>query len=339
MSDVTIYDIAREAGVSPATVSRVLTSNAPVAESKRRRIERVIQKYNYRPSAIARSLSTSARVLGLMTADIRNPYYASLAVECEKAANKRGYTVLLCNNLYEDELEDAHLEKFYDQRVGAIIQLGRRTDDLVSDPAYTEHVKRISRTIPFITSGKLDGLDCFSVNINHAMSMRLVIEYLVSLGHREIALIGGEERVQSTWEKRRQYVSLLEVHGLPIRETFMQEGNYDDAAGYAGMERILQSGPRPSAVIAINDTFALGVLSAARDHGLAVPADLSVAGCDNTFLATLIRPNLTSVDYHYAEYGEKIVETAVQAAEKKEPPRIQLIDPVLVIRESCGKPG
>jgi DNA-binding LacI/PurR family transcriptional regulator len=335
---LTIYDIATEAGVSPATVSRVLTNNARVSDEKRRVIERLIQKYQFKPNAIARGLSTSTRVLGLLVADIRNPYYAALAVECEKAANERGYTVLLSNMLYDHALEDEHLEKFCSQRVEAIIQIGRHTDDLVSDPAYVRHVRRITRTIPFITSGKLDGLKCFSVRINHAESMKMVMAYLVSLGHRKIALVGGEQRVQSTCEKRLQYRSLLEHYGLPVREDFMLEGNYDVTAGYAGMERLLKIDGRPTAVIAINDECALGAILAVQDRGLSVPGDISIVGYDNTFLTTLVRPTLTSVDYNYPHYGKTIIDIAVQAAQKKEPPREVLIDPVLIERESCAPP-
>jgi DNA-binding LacI/PurR family transcriptional regulator len=155
--EVTIYDIAQEAGVSPATVSRVLTNSARVSESKRLRVEEVIRKHDFRPNAVARSLSTSTRLLGLMTADIRNPFYAALAVECEKAATEKGYTVLLCNMLNDKDVEVAHLEKLSAQRVEAIIQIGCRVDDLATDPSYAARVNRVAKNIPFVSSGKLDG--------------------------------------------------------------------------------------------------------------------------------------------------------------------------------------
>ena len=337
ITEITIYDIAKEAGVSPATVSRVLTNNARVSDKKRQVVEKIIEKYNYRPSAAARSLSGGTRVIGLMMADIRNPYYSTLAIECEKAANEQGYTVLLCNMLEDPALENDLLEKLYAQRVEAIIQIGRRTDYLVSDPGYTEHVRRITRTIPFITSGKLDGVDCFSVGVSHSRSMELVMDYLVSLGHREIALIGGEKVWRSTYEKFNQYVLSLKKHKLKFRREFVQEGRYNDVAGYACMERILSCKPLPSAVIAINDECALGAILAVQDNGLSVPGDISVAGFDNTFQAILIRPTLTTVDCNYPLFGKTLITTAIEAAQGKNPPREISLKPLLVIRESCCK--
>jgi DNA-binding LacI/PurR family transcriptional regulator len=339
MIDITIYDIAREAGVSPSTVSRVLTNKTCVSEKKRQIVNNIIKKHNYRPSAAARSLSIGTRVIGLMVADIRNPYYAAMTIECEKAANEQGYTVLLCNMLGDHALEDDHLEKFYAQRVEAIIQLGRWTDDLVSDPAYVEHIRRISRTIPFITTGKLDGVECFSVTFNHAHAMKIVMDYLISLGHREIAFIGGEQSVQSTYIKLNQYIESLETHKLKFRKDFFQEGWYNDSVGYSSLERLLNAKIRPTAVIAINDVCAIGAINAAQDHGFSVPGDVSVAGFDNTFLATLIRPSLTTVDCNYPLFGKTLIDIAIQAARKKTPPHEVFIEPQLIIRESCSYPA
>jgi DNA-binding LacI/PurR family transcriptional regulator len=338
MINITIYDIAREAGVSPATVSRVLTNKTCVSEKKRQIVDKIIKKHNYRPNAAARSLSGGTRVIGLMAADIRNPYYAAITIECEKAANEQGYTVLLCNMLNDQTLEDDHLEKFHAQRVEAIIQLGRRTDDLVSDSAYVEHVGRISRRIPFITTGKLDGVDCFSVSFNHAQSMKIVMDYLIFLGHREIALVGGSKSVQPTYIKLNQYIQSLETNKLRFRKEFFQEGDYADATGYSSMERLLKAKIPPTAVIAINDVCAVGAITAAQDHGLSVPGDVSVIGFDNIFLATLVRPSLTTVDCNYPLFGKTLVDTAIQAARGKKPSRQILIEPRLIIRESSGPP-
>jgi DNA-binding LacI/PurR family transcriptional regulator len=187
---LTIYDIAKEAGVSPATVSRVLTQKAKVSPEKKKSVEKIIEKYNFQPNALARSLSdTRTKILGIIAADIRNPYYAALVVECEIAANKLGYTVMVCNVFDDDELEDSRLEKMYAQRVDAIIQLGCRTDALVSDAGYAARVNRICATVPFLTTGKLDGVSFYRVAIDHVEAMRQVFDYLVSLGHTDIALI------------------------------------------------------------------------------------------------------------------------------------------------------
>ncbi|MDR3170074.1 MAG: LacI family transcriptional regulator, partial [Treponema sp.] len=331
----TIYDIAKEAGVSPATVSRVLTNNAKVSDSKREQVEEVIRKHQFRPNAVARGLSTSTRILGLMTADIRNPYYANLAVECEKAAYERGYTVLLCNIFNDKGLEDAHLEKLCAQQVEAIIQIGCRVDDLVSDPAYVEHVNQITRGIPFIISGKLDNVDCYAVKIDHGEAMKLVMDHLVSLGHRDIAFFGGAYRVESTTEKLQQYTYFLGAHGLSFRGEYIQEGNYAMSGGYDCMKRLLRCPHVPTAVIAVNDYSAVGAMEAAYEQGLSIPGDISIISFDNTFLCDAVQPKLTSVDYNYPEFGKLLVETALKIVEKQEAPKIQYIKPSLVIRNSC----
>ncbi|GHV67263.1 LacI family transcriptional regulator [Spirochaetia bacterium] len=334
--EVTIYDIAREAGVSPATVSRVLTSNARVSDKKRELVEGIIRKHDFRPNAVARQLSSSTRILGLMTADIRNPYYAALAVECEKAANERGYTVLLCNMLNSRAMEEAHLEKLYAQRVEAIIQIGCRVDDLATDPAYAELVNRVTRTIPFICSGKLDGTEAYSIRIDHAESMKLVMEHLVTLGHRDIAFIGGERRVQSTHEMLQQYIYLMGSHGLSFRETYIKEGYYDESSGYNGMKSLLDHDTVPSAVIAINDYSAIGIMRAVFDRGLSIPGDISIVSFDNTFLSEAVEPKLTSVDYNYPEFGKTLVESALNIIGKKAVSNLQFIRPRLIIRDSSS---
>jgi DNA-binding LacI/PurR family transcriptional regulator len=333
---LTIYDIAREAGVSPATVSRVLTCKARVSQAKRSVVERVIKKYDFKPNALARGLSTSTRILGLMTADIRNPYYATLAVECEKAANEQGYTVLLCNALGDKALEDAHLEKFYAQRVEAIIQIGCRVDDLVSDSDYAAHINRIARTIPFITTGKMDGADCYSLRIDDEAAMKMVIEYLVSLGHREIAFFGGAKRVKSTYDKWQQYIYLLGVHGLKFRDEYIQEGDYTDSGGCGCLKRLLDCPRIPTAAIAVNDYSAVGALRAAHEQGFSIPRDLSLISFDNTYLSEVVIPKLTTVDYNYLDYGRGLVNTAIRAAQGEPIPRLQFIKPRLIVRDSCA---
>ncbi|MDR0731195.1 MAG: LacI family transcriptional regulator [Treponema sp.] len=333
---LTIYDIAKEAGVSPATVSRVLTSNARVSPAKRGAVEQVIKKHNFKPSALARGLSTSTRILGLMTADIRNPYYATLAVECEKAANAQGYTVLLCNALGDKALEDAHLEKFYAQRVEAIIQIGCRVDDLVSDPAYAEHINRIARTIPFIITGKMDGTDCYSLRIDDKTAMKMLVDHLVSLGHREIAFFGGEKRVKSTYDKWQQYIYLLGHHGLSFRDEYIQEGDYTESGGYDCLKRLLDCPRIPTAAIAVNDYSAVGALWAAHEQGLSIPRDMSLVSFDNTYLSKVVSPKLTTVDYNYPDYGGGLVDIAIRAARGEPVPRLQFVKPRLVIRDSCG---
>lgn len=334
---VTIYDIAKEAGVSVATVSRVLTNNARVSREKKEKVEHLIKKYDYKPNAMARGLSeTRSNVIGIIASDIRNPFYATLFVECEKTANEFGYRVVLCNSLNNKELEDLQLENLDSQRVEAIVQIGGRVDELISDSKYVERVNRIANKIPIIITGKLDGADCYQVNLDHAKSVELLLEYLISNGHREIALVGGRKDVKSTVEKQFRFKQILNKYGIQYPEEFIQDGyDYDENGGYEGMKKLFDLEQIPTAIIAINDFTALGIMRAIKEKGKSVPEDISVVSFDNSFLTDLTIPKLTGIDYNYEEFGKKIIETAVAAIRGEEVTRVRFVESRLVIKESC----
>lgn len=335
---VTIYDIAKEAGVSPATVSRVLTGSTNVKEDKKEKILHLIEKYDFRPNALARGLSdTKSRVIGIIAADVRNPYYAAMFLACEMAAKEIGYTVLLCNSLSAIDQEIKQLETLQEQRVDVIIQLGGAVDDLVSNVDYVERVNRVMDTIPVVVTGKLDGTKCYQVQIDAMYASELLLEHLIGLGHRDIALVGGSMRVSSTYEKYQQYLKTLRKHRIDFKEEYIAEGGYDYQSGYDGMSELFSKHIIPTAVIAINDFSAAGVLRCILDNGYHVPEDISIVSYDNTMIAELLIPKLTSIDYKYTEFGKKLIDTAVAAVNKQgDIPMLQRIDSTLVVRESSG---
>lgn len=334
---LTIYDIAKEAGVSPATVSRVLTNNANVRKEKREKIQNLIDKYNFTPNAMARGLSDNQRkVIGVVAADIRNPYYAEVFVACENAAREAGYTTLLCNSLGITEREEQHLEMLQQQRVDAIIQLGGRADDLVSSAEYAEKVKQIIPNIPIVVTGKLDGTRCYEVQIDARRAVRLLMDHLVGLGHEKIALAGGRWDVLATFVKIQEYREVLKEHNIPYREEYVIEGSYNYETGYFCMNQILELDDMPTAVVAINDFAAAGVVRSLAEHGYRIPEDISVVSYDNTHLAEFLNPKLTSIDYDYVTFGRKLVETAIAAAQGRKVPRRQKVTPSLMVRESSG---
>lgn len=337
---ITIYDIAKEAGVSAATVSRVLTGSANVRLEKKKRILQIIEKYNFKPNAMARGLSdTKSKIIGIIAADVRNPYYSQVFVACELAARKLGYTVLLCNSLGEAYQEKKQLEKLHEQRVDAVIQLGGSVDDLVSNVEYVELVNSLLNTIPMVVTGKLDGTQCYQVQIDAMKTIDLLMEYLIGLGHREIALVGGRMDVLSTFEKVQRYKQILQRHQIDFRPELVRETGFYDAAGaYGSMSEMLEKGIVPSAVIAINDFSAAGIVRSILERGYRIPEDITMVSYDNTYITELLMPRLTSIDYNYEGFGSKLVETAVAAAEGREVPKLQLVSPSLVIRESSGPP-
>lgn len=334
---ITIYDIAREAGVSPSTVSRVLTNNANVRREKKERVQSLIEKYNFKPNALARGLSdTRSKVIGIIAADVRNPFYAAVFVACEIAAKEAGYTVLLCNSLGITKQEVRQLEMLQEQRVDVIIQLGGRADDLVSNTDYVERVNRLTSTIPMVITGKLDGTNCYQVQIDAETAMELLMNHLTGLGHKKIALVGGSREVISTYIKYQQYLNILKRNGIPFQEEYIIDGSYNYQSGYEGMSQLFKNPVLPTAVIAINDFSAAGIVRCIIDHGYRIPEDISVVSYDNTLIAELQVPKLTSIDYNYETFGKMLVDTAISAIENGDKPFLQKVKPTLVIRESSG---
>ena len=270
-----------------------------------------------------------------MTADVRNPFYAALFVACEIAAKEAGYTLLSSNSLdiYEDEVKI--LEKFQEQKVDAIIQVGGSVDDLYTNLAYSEVVNKIMITTPVVITGKLDGTQCHMVKIDDVMIMDLIMDHLFSLEHKKIALIGGSMDVASTVIKSQRYKQNLAKNKIAFDPDLMRVDNsYDAESGYAAMNEVLNSGKQPTAVIAINDFVATGVIRSILEHGLKIPQDISIVSQDNTFIAHAYVPSLTSIDFNYEEYGQKLIETAVAVIEGREIPMLQSVTPKLIIRES-----
>lgn len=338
--NVSIYTIAREAGVSPATVSRVLNGSARVSEEKKKRIQELIENHNFRPNALARSLmNMENRLIGLLVSDIRNPFYSMLTVECEAAAYRRGYLLMVCNSLGDNDKDLDYLNKFYRQRVDAVIQIGGTVDAVSADPQFLSAVNRMAGSIPFLTTGALEGADCYRVSIDEEESMRLLMEYLHENGHERIALAGGRKDVRSTADKQRIYREMLGSYGIGVREEYILEnGSYDVEGGERIMTRFLESGCQmPTAVIAINDFTAVGVTHVLRERGIRIPEDISVVSFDNTFITETCVPRLTSVGYDYRQFGELLIGTAVQAIHGEKPPEIQRIMPALTIRNSSAR--
>lgn len=269
-------------------------------------------------------------------ADVRNPYYASMFVACEMAARTEGYSVILYNFLGDVKLEEELLARLLEQRVDAIILLGGHVDELVSNTEYVEAVNDVMATTPVVMTGKLDGTLCNTVRINAVKSMELVMEYLFLLKHEKIAVIGGRMDVLSTYEKVLKYKQCLKEKGIKIEPGLIGDGgDYDFNAGYKQMNAIFEKGLIPTAVIAINDYAAWGVMRSIHEHGMEIPKDITLVSYDDTYMAEAANPKLTSVNYNYEEYGKALIKTAIRLVEGDETvPRVHMIEPSLIVRES-----
>ena len=238
---VTIYDIAREAGVSPATVSRILKGSSVVSEEKADRVSKLIRKYNFHPSAVARALSeTRTKMIGMVMADTGNPYYSSVYSACCDEAYQRGYIPMLLSTQSCPEMEVSALTKLAEQRADAIIVCGGRVDLIEPDTAFTRLLMSIRETTHIVLGSRSHYERIYGISVDHETSMNLAVDYLAKLGHRDIGFFYTGTQYYGTKEKMERFHQEMALHGLPVREEWMiQVQGYDCGSGREGIERLL----------------------------------------------------------------------------------------------------
>lgn len=334
---ITIYDIAREAGVSASTVSRILANSAGVKPEKRQRVMALVEKYNFTPNAMAKGLSQSrSKFIGMLCPDVRNPFYSNVFAQCEQAAYQAGYTLLLNNTFGEPEKEITYMQRMVEQRVDSLIICGGVVDWNPLPDAFEQALRQCIRQVPVVVAGKPQGVDCYQVVLDHADGMRQAVRCLFGMGHRRIAFLHGPMNIVQTQVKVDAYREMLQALGAPLcPEYLVDEGSFDEKSGHHGMLRLLSLPQPPTAVIAANDMMCVGALQAIQRRGLSVPADISLIGCDDVFLTELTQPNLSSIRVDYEQYGSTLIDTALLAMDQPDVPEMLSLPLRLTLRESC----
>lgn len=295
---VTILDVAAHAGVSKATVSRVLNNNPKVNEKIRMRVNSSIEELGYQPNAIARSLANStSNVISLILPDITNPYFPSVARGIEDEARKYGYSLFISNTDNNPEIEHEYIEKMKRQQVGGII--------LIASIITEEKVEQLSEMgIPFVLCDRLiDNSPFDTVSIDHYKAAYDVVSNLVQQGHSKIAHISGPRYVQSAQLRRQAYLDAMEAHHLaPV----FSIGEFSYESGYRLMTSILEE-TEITALFAANDLIALGAMNAIHTKGMKVPDHISVVGFDDILFARMSNPTLSSISVPAYEIGQTAV--------------------------------
>ncbi len=339
---VTIYRIAREAGVSVSTVSRVLTGAAPVSEAKRSAVEAVIQRHGFRPNAMARNLGRrQSLVIGFILPDVTHPFYGAAFLGAESRALELGYSLLLGNTMNDNishptNVESRLLSIMLEKQVDGIIMMGGRVNEARVIPEHLEEVRRVMAQVPVVTAGgKFKSFDCWSVSLDEVHGIGLAVNYLAALGHRDIGFLGGIKGIEPTDARVEGFLRGMQDHGMKVRPEWIVESGFAIDEGKSAMEAFLLMRVRPTALVCFNDLTAIGALYAARKNGLRVPEELSMVGVDNIPLSEYVVPRLTSVDLDARRQGAKAVDLMVEILKKKSPGRNIVLKPRLVIRDSC----
>lgn len=343
---ITIYQIADESGVSVSTVSRVLNGGEHVSSKSLEKVKRVIEKYNYSPNAIARAMTNHhTKTIGVMLPDITNPYFSALFLEIERYALSRQYSVILCNTLYGGAShgvtspigEIGYLKILKERMVDGIIITGGQLDLQDTPAEYINALNELNKSIPLVLIGQeVDGCECLSVGRSLNGGVSALVQHLSALGNRLIGFVGGEIGVRQTYARLEAYRQTLESLGLPGYPELVALSDYYTADGYAAMNRILQGTVIPQAVIAINDSVALGAIRAICDRGLKVPEDIAVVSCDKFYDSEFYVPRLTTLDQQNEYLGRLSIQLLMGAIAGIGESIDVKHTPQLIINESCG---
>lgn len=335
---MTIYDVATEAGVSVATVSRVLNDTGyPVRPETRRRVLEAVAKFDFRPNDLARSLLLkSTRTVGLAIPDIANPYYPLISRGVEDVASAHGYTVVLGNTDRDAAKSERYIDTMLQKQVDGIILAGGGTD-------FTRASERFARRGTRVVFIGRPGPPWPSVRVPNTDAAAAAIEHLVGLGHRRIAFIGGAPALTSAQDRLEGYRRSVAAHGLDDDERLCARGDFTEAGGYRATAQLLALSRPPTAVFAANDRMAIGALAAAHDAGRRVPDDLSLVGFDDIPMASYLRPALTTVALPGYEMGAAAMRLLLEELAREPgadggPPPAVALEAGLVVRDSTAPP-
>lgn len=331
----TISVVARAARVSASTVSRVLNGTATVHPAKRRRVLLAVRRLRYEPNDLARSLRRRrSHTIALVVPDITNPFFAEIAKGVEDTCQRVGYSVFLCNSGNDVRKEQHYLE----------VLRARQVDGLVLVPAGQHSAIKdawVNRGLPVVLMDRtVNRLDVDAVVSDNEFGMGLLVEHLVTLGHRKIGFIGGPKGLSTAELRLRGFLIGMKRAGLAPERHLVVRGKFTVDTGRRAAQRLLAGKNRPTAIIASSDVMALGAIRAMYELGHRVPDTVSLAGFDDIAAASLVQPPLTTVSQDVRQIGKRSVEMLIDRIEGRlRRPQRLVLRPRLVVRDSTGPPG
>lgn len=336
----TIYDVAHCAGVSIATVSRVLSGGSASAAAKQK-VEQAVRTLGYHHSAPRRvqERQTPRRTLALVVSNLSNPYYADLASGAEEAARRNGYALqIYCHDLNEP-ISPALINQIIEHQPAGAVLVGSMVEN-GTDTELLSMLMRLRQAMPLAIIGpRIAGLDCINITSDLSLSVRKSIAHLLSMGHERIAFIGGSSSIRSASVREQAFYAEMERLGKPILRVGAESGFIprDGEMGVARLFASLSEKERPTALITINDLVALGALRELHRLNLRVPEDVALIGCDNQFFTPYLNPPLTTVDLHPVDHGKNAVSELISAISGGNVYSFsQIRECSLIVRESCG---
>ena len=332
---ITIADVAREAGVSVATVSRVLNKNGPVSPAAHEKVNLAIAKLNYQPNVWGRRLrKKESRMLLILVPTISNPFYSSIVAGIEDEARRYRFGTMLCITNGDEGREREFIELLFDGQADGAVMLCVDKDD--------KDVKEIADKVPIVQCCEFcKDADIAHVSIDNFAAAAQVVRYLRSLGHEKIGFVGSVNQFVSSEDRRKGYEAEMEKLGLPVRKEYMTyaDRDYSFQSGIAAARELLTLPDRPTAIFCISDVLAMGAIRAAEELGLSVPGELSVVGFDDVEYATMMNPMLTTVSQPLYPLGKTSARMLIEQIEAGEGKGKIFLEHKLVIRDSTAQTG
>ena len=313
--------IARMANVSKATVSRVVNGKKDgVSEETRRRVQQLIEEYEYTPNLVARSMATArTKTIGVVIPDIENPFFPELVGSVERHLRGWGYTVMLCNTAPSSSLEAQGIRTLLAKQVDGIILISAQRQSKAGGQGVGKY------GVPCVLlDRKNDSIDYNAgVFVDNERAFREAAELLLSHRNRRIAFIRGPAHFYTSQERFRGYLNALKKHGIALDESLLVSGNFSYQSGYRAVTTLYERKTEFTALIACNDMMAFGAMRALQDRGVSVPEQVEVVGCDNVQFCEMVDPPLTTVAQPTDEIGRRAAEVMVDLlaggrAEKKD---------------------
>lgn len=324
---MTLEMVAKEAGVSPSTVSRILNGTARVRDTKVRAVEAAIAKLKFMPNPLARSLARGKSMsIGVVTQAIDSPFYGEALAAIETGLLRARYAALIVSGHWREA----------DERQCVAHLLGRRVDGIIllTSCLPDRELVNLSKGVPLVITGRsVRGERVYCLDVDSTDGARLATDYLIGQGHRRIAFLSGPPDHPDAAQRLNGYKSALAAGRIPFSERLVAHGDYSESGGLKAMIELLDSRAEFSAVFAANDQTAWGAMVALHRRGLKVPDDVSMVGFDDLAGSAFTIPPLTTVHRSIDEIGESAAEAIVDLIERRAP-RVTAPSPTLAIRES-----
>ena len=328
---MTIYDIAKEAGVSASTVSRVINGKQGISEKTRKKVQALLKKYNYIPNEAARSLSTSeTRMIGILLEDIRNVHHALIAHTLEKALTLHGYAAIIINTGMEESSKADYLHLLSARNVDGVILVGSPYQNSFMEEAIRSEIPEVPVVI---ANGWINLPNVYGVLVNEEKGMENCTDLLFSRGRKHIVFAMAPE-TPSSLSKMAGYRSSLRNHGIPDDGMMIYKDCFSVEDGVRTADWLLETHPEADGILFCEDAPAIGFIRRMAERGIPVPDRISVIGTNNSYYCTFSHPQLTSLDNRPVEMCEEAVRILIAALNGEEPLRRVMLFCDIAQRES-----